>query len=237
MCNRALVVDDDLAVCELIHTVLGAAGMGVFVLPASADAPACLRKEKFAVALFDLRMGPPDGMELARLARSSGLNQMTPIILLSDDPGTSAVSEAFSAGASFFLYKPIDKSRLLKLVRATRGAIEQERRRFRRVPLKVPVELNNGQEKLAGETVDVSLNGLLMQADGTIAKGSSVQVTLHLSPDAKPLICGGSVMRILEANRIGIQLHTLPAADHTRFQEFLLPLILHEPAEAIAAAS
>ncbi|HUO33767.1 MAG TPA: response regulator [Candidatus Acidoferrum sp.] len=237
MRERALVVDDDPGVCELIHSVLGATGIEVLALSTGLEAPTHLQKEKFAVALFDLRMESPDGAELARLARSSGLNQMTPIILMSDDFCTSAVSEAFSAGASFFLYKPIDKSRLLKLVRATRGAIEHERRRFRRVALKMPVVLTKGNQELAGETLDVSLNGLLMQAAGTMPAGSPVQVTLHLTPDAKPIVCRGCVMRVLAGNRMGVQLYALPIGESARFQEFLLPLILQEPAEATAAAN
>jgi len=57
------------------------------------------------------------------------------------------------AGASFFLYKTIDKDRLLKLVRATQGALESERRAHAGVPLQTKVRLKklvrrNGTSKL-----------------------------------------------------------------------------------------
>jgi DNA-binding NarL/FixJ family response regulator len=82
---------------------------------------------------------------------------MTPMVLISDDQRPSALSLGFAAGASFFLYKPIDKDRLLKLIRATQGAMEHERRRTRRVPIQSRVRLTMGDEELIGETVDVSM--------------------------------------------------------------------------------
>lgn len=237
MRERALVVDDDPAICGLIRTVLADAGISVFTISDSQQAPASLQKEKFAIALFDLRMASPNGVELARIARASGINQMTPIVLLSDDPVTSAVAEGFSAGASFFLYKPIDKARLLKLIRATRGTIEHERRRFRRVPLRARLELTNGKEEVAGETLDVSLNGMLAQTTGTFPKGTTVQFSLYLSAGWKPVVGTGTVMRVVETNHMGIQMNPLALAESARLEEFLLPKILLEPAEANAASS
>jgi hypothetical protein len=65
---------------------------------------------------------------------------------LSDDQRPSALSVGFAAGTSFFLYKPIDKDRLLKLIRATQGAMEHERRRTGRVPIQSKVSLMTGDE-------------------------------------------------------------------------------------------
>jgi CheY-like chemotaxis protein len=73
--------------------------------------------------------------------RSSRFNRTTPIVLISDDQRPSALSVGFAAGASFFLYKPIDKAQLLKLVRATQGAMEHERRRTRRLTIPSRVRL------------------------------------------------------------------------------------------------
>ena len=153
---------------------------------------------------------------------------MTPIILVSDDQNLSAVSEGFSAGASFFLYKPIDKSRLLHLIGATQGAIEHEKRRFRRVELRSRVRLGFEQGEWEGETVDVSLNGMLVTGPGSVPAGTTVRVILYLSPDMKPIVGVGLVMRVLSANHMGIQLNQLTVAESARLQDFLLPLILRD---------
>jgi CheY-like chemotaxis protein len=228
MQRRALVVDDEPEVCDFIRAVLGATGADVLTLTNSAEAAEYLRREKFTIALFDLRMPSPDGAELTRLSRGPGINQMTPIIVVSDDQNLSAVSEGFSAGASFFLYKPIDKSRLLHLIGATQGAIEHEKRRFRRVELRSRVRLGFDQGEWAGETVDVSLNGMLVTGPGSVPAGTAVKVILYLSPDMKPIVGVGLVMRVLSTNSMGIQLSQLTVAESARLQEFLLPLILRE---------
>ena len=121
-----------------------------------------------------------DGIDLTRQVRGSGFNQMTPVIVVSEDQQTAAVSQAFEAGANFFLYKPVDKKRLLQLIRATQGSIENERRRFRRVPCRLKVRLTSDTAEVFGETVDVSLDGILVRAASSIPARSRVGVAVAL---------------------------------------------------------
>jgi CheY-like chemotaxis protein len=232
MRSRALIVDDDPAVCEFIQAVLVSTGMEVLTLTSSEEAVARLREEKFAVVLLDFCMPAPNGIDLARQIRASGINLKTPIILMSDDQSTAAVSEGFAAGASLFLYKPIDKARLLRLVRTSRGAIEHERRRFARVALRCKARLGLEKEEYECETIDVSLSGMLIQGCRTLPVGSSVRISLEFSPQMKPLVGSGSVVRVLSGHRMGIQLNHLTVGESNRLQEFLLPLILRDAREA-----
>jgi CheY-like chemotaxis protein len=173
-------------------------------------------------------MPAPDGAALTRQTRESGINQRTPIILISDDQSPASVAKAFAAGASFFLYKPIDKGRLLKLVRATEGAIEHERRRFQRVPVKSRVVIEFDHQELECETIDLSLNGLLVRGATNLASGMIVRVNLHLWPGLKPVVGRGTVKRASDVNQVGIELNELAPADSLRLQDFLLPLIFTE---------
>ena len=225
MYRRALVVDDEPAVCDLIQKVLISAGLEALTLTRSAEAPGLLEEGKFDVVFLDLHMASPDGLELARQMRRTESNRVTPIILLSDDQRPSAMSIGFEAGANFFLYKPIDRDRLLKLVRATQGPMENDRRRIRRVPLQSRVQLRFGLENLEGETVDVSPSGLLVKARRILPAGSSVGVRLHLSGKMEPIAGRGSVVRIVGGNLMGIHLDPLAPPDSERLEEFLLPLI------------
>src|SRR5271156_6131988 len=235
MQRRALIVDDEERVCDFISSVLSSNGMEAMTLTSSVKALTYLRKEKFSAAIIDSQMPAPDGLELTRRARDSGLNQKTPIIVVSDDQSPAAVSRAFSAGASFFLYKPIDKARLLKLLRATQGAIEHERRRFRRVALRSRVQIGFDQQEWEGETIDVSLNGMLVKGPTQLTAGMTVRVNLYLSPDMKPIVGLGSVMRLLNGNETGIQLNQLTLAESGRLQDFLLPLIFREGQQELSS--
>jgi len=225
MQRRALVVDDEQATCELIQKVLYAAGVEALTLTQSVQAATFLEEGKFDMVFFDLHMGSPDGIELSREMRRTGFNRTTPIILLSDDQRPSAMSQGFAAGASFFLYKPVDKERLLKLIRATQGRMDHERRQTRRVPFQSKVRLRFGFEEIQCETVDVSLNGMLVKAPRILPQGSSVHVSMDLTHKMKPLVGAGSVVRILGGNQMGILLDRLPVGESERLQEFLLPMI------------
>jgi len=225
MQRQALIVDDEAAVCQMVGKVLTAAGMQVVALTRSSEAPVLLNEGKFEMVFLDLHMASPDGMELAREVRRSAWNRTTPVILISDDQRPSAMAVGFEAGANYFLYKPIDKGRLLKLIRSTQGATEYGRRRTRRIPLQSKVRLLFGTEELEGETVDVSLSGMLVKASRLLAMGSPVQIALELSPRTKPMVGSGSVVRVMGGNQMGIQMDTLAVAESERLQEFLLPLI------------
>ena len=226
MPRRALIVDDEPAVCQLIQGVLGSSGMDSLSLTKSADAAGYLQDEKFDVVLLDFAMPAPSGIELAQQARGSGFNQKTPIIMISDDQRPSAVSEGFDAGASFFLYKPIDITRLQRLIRVTQGAVEQEKRRFRRVKIRSKVRLGSEQGDIDCETVDLSLNGMMVHSQRTVPVGSHVRVSLEMPNGAKPILGTGSVMRSMGQHEMGIQFNLLRTDESGRLQEFLLPLII-----------
>ncbi|HYK91193.1 MAG TPA: response regulator [Acidobacteriota bacterium] len=228
MPRRALVVDDEPAMCELLKTILSSNGMEPLILPRSVDAPGHLQDEKFDVVFLGFHMPPPDGIELTQQIRRSGFNKMTPIVILSADQDPAALARGFHAGASFFIYKPVDKTHLLRLVRATQGAVEHERRRFRRVPLQSRVQLKFEEGEFECETVDISLNGMLVSAPFTFPRGSSAMLRLHLTPGMKPVVGSGSVMRVVGENQMGIQFDDLSGDESRRLQEHLLPMILSD---------
>ena len=237
MGKRALVVDDEVAACSLIRDGLSSSGIDAVVVTKSYEAADYLRKEKFLVVLLDFRMPTPDGSEIAREMRRGGFNQMTPIIMLSEDQELKAVSQGFQAGANFFVYKPIDKGRLMMVIRAAQGAIEHETRRFRRVPFRSRVDVRSGEIETSGETINVSMDGMLLRASRVIPRGAAVHVSLHLAAGMKPVVGMGSVMRTTGENEMAIRLNRMSIAENCRLQEFLLPMILQDRPEASPPAS
>ena len=135
------------------------------------------------------------------------------------------MATGFEAGASFFVYKPIDRERLLRLVRATQGAIDNVLRRTRRVPLKSKVQIKFRGQEIEGETVNVSLEGMLIRTPRMLPVGSSVDVSLQLNQAMKPVIGAGSVVRVLGHEQMGIHLGRLTLEESRRLQEYLLPLL------------
>jgi len=224
--RRVLVVDDSPEICELLQSVLYSAGMDALGLTSSQQAAGHLIREKFDAIFLDIRMPPPDGIELAGRARASGFNQKTPIVMISGDADPTLQARAFQAGANFFLYKPLDRRRLMRILRVTQGSIQRERRRFQRVNVRCKATVESSSTRIEGSTLDMSLNGLLVQTEGSFPAGTRVSVTVELKPGAKPLRANGKVARLIGDDCMGIELAIVSLEESERLQEFLLPLIL-----------
>jgi CheY-like chemotaxis protein len=226
--NRILVVDDDPTVCELIHEVLAAADMDSITFTDSNRAAIQITEERFEAIFLDVRMPPPDGIELTRQARASGLNRTTPIVVITGEEDNTVLKRAFEVGASFFLFKPVDRHRMLRLIRVTEGSIQYEARRYQRVKASCKVSIEFGQERLSGTTLDLSLCGMLVRAPSTLPVGSELQVSLELKPGLSPLRLAARVVRLSADNCMGLVIENAGREEAKRLQEFLLPLILAE---------
>lgn len=234
MTTRILIVDDEPAVAELIQAFLQAAGMEASMLTSSRAAAERLPKEKFDVVFLDVRMPAPDGIELARFMRAAGYNQSTPLVMLTGANDLDLQKKAFEAGANFFLFKPIDRQRLLRVLRATQASVQQEKRRFQRVPATRKVSLATQHATVEGTTMDISLGGLQARTKGVFPKDSQVAVFLDVGTGA-PVRAQGRVVRVIEDHTMGIQFRDIRQTDSERLQEFLLPHILKEPQESAPA--
>ena len=226
MSAQVLVVDDDPLTCELIREILCSAGMEAASLTDSTEAASRLRTEKFHAIFLDVRMPPPDGIELARQIRASRVNASTVIVMITGEEDRTVMKRAFEAGVEFFLFKPVERSKLLRLIRATEGPIERERRRSTRVRLRCRVSMESGNDRIVGTTVDLSLGGLLVQSQHVFPPDTRVTVSLELETGKAPFRSNAQVVRTVGTDCMGIQFENLAAKESTQLQEFLLPLIL-----------
>ncbi|HXQ25121.1 MAG TPA: response regulator [Candidatus Acidoferrales bacterium] len=225
MPGRILVVDDDPTICELIQEVLRSVDIESLTATHGGMALTHLAKEKFDAVFLDVHMPSPDGIELTRKIRSGGLNLGTPIMVITGEDDRALLGRAFGAGANFFLYKPIDRHDILRLVRATQDSIDQERRRFRRVKVQLNVSIESGSVRVKGSTLDLSIGGMFVQSSQVFPEGSAVQVGLEMRPDPA-LLLSARVLRVSGDDCMGLQFENLSAQQSKKLQEYLLPLIL-----------
>ncbi len=226
---RVLVVDDDPPSGELICEILRSAGMEASFLASSTEAAELLKREKYHAVFLDMRMPPPDGVELARQIRASRVNASTVIVMITGEEERTLMKRAFEAGVEFFLFKPVARNKLLKLIRVAEGPIERERRRFTRVRMRCRVSLESGNDRLEGTTQDLSLSGALVQSGRAYPLGTRVTVSLELEAGTPALRSGALVVRTVGMDRMGIHFENLGPAESIRLQEYLLPLILAAP--------
>jgi|HubBroStandDraft_6_1064221.scaffolds.fasta_scaffold00117_14 hypothetical protein len=115
---------------------------------------------------------------------------------------------AFEAEVEIFLFKPIERKKLLRLIRGAEGPIERERWRFTRVRMSCRVSMEAGNDRRAGTTLDLSVSGALVQSRHTFPLGTLVTVSLEVEAGKTPLRSGARVVRIVGTDCMGISLRT-----------------------------
>ncbi len=225
MQTKAIVVDDDQRSCEMVRTILESSGMSVDIQTRSGEASKRLQAERFDLILLDVRMPVPDGFAVLRLLRNSGVNRRSVVVLMTGDTTPKVMAEGFEAGANFFLFKPVDANRLLRLILTSEAAIFREKRRYQRVPLRCPMTVRTTRETFAASTLDIILGGVLMQAIRSLPLYEFVGMEIRLE-SGKSVCLGGRVVRTHEEGCMGVEFQNVPPKEAERLQDFLLPLIL-----------
>jgi c-di-GMP-binding flagellar brake protein YcgR len=136
------------------------------------------------------------------------------------------MKRAFDAGVELFLFKPVERNKLLKLIRVAEGSIERERRQFTRVKVRRDVSIESNEQQLKGTTLDLSLSGMLVQASYIFPLKSTVRVSLELKLGSSPLHLTARVVRVSGDDCMGLEFHNVAPKEGNVLQEFLLPLIL-----------
>jgi CheY-like chemotaxis protein len=190
-----------------------------------ADAANRILERKYDAIFLDINLPPPEGVELTKRIRSSEINRMTSVVILTAAEDRGLMTRAFQAGANLFLSKPIDRTRLLRLFQVSKLPIERERRRVQRIKVKCGVVIESEQQSFNGETVDLSLSGMLIRSNRVLPVGSGVKVSLTPFPGAEPIRTAGRVVRVRGNEFMALTLETIGKRESARLGEFLVPLI------------
>lgn len=218
---KVLVVEDDVPTLELMFEVLRSLGVEVRPISDSQQAVTLINQEKFDGVFLDLMMPKVDGFELARQIRQSSRNRRTPIVIVTGREDKQTMEQAFAAGGTFFLQKPVDKHRLIRLLNTTRGAMLEERRRLNRVPVHTEVMCQVGTRKITGMSVNLSQSGILFEGDGSVVLGNVVRLLFRLPKQGLAIDVEGIVVRVDEKQRVGVRFTQISVEDRQRIRDFV----------------
>lgn len=218
---KILVVEDNIPTLELISEVLATLGVGVRALADSQQAAALVSKERFDGIFLDIVMPKMDGFELASRIRQSARNKRTPIVIVTALEDKQILQRAFAAGGTFFLQKPLSKDKLIHLLNSARGTMLQERRRFKRVPIRTAVTCQEGSRKFKATSRDLSQSGILLETDRSLEQGNTIQLSFHLPGQIRAIEAKGVIIRLDEPQRLGVDFTYISASDRQRIGEFV----------------
>lgn len=108
---RILAVDDDPLILDLLAESLTVNEFCDLTTATSAEAATQLvnqAKEPFDCFLLDIMLPETDGIELCRQIRARDTYRMTPIIMITASRQANLMEQAFAAGATDFVTKPLD---------------------------------------------------------------------------------------------------------------------------------
>jgi diguanylate cyclase (GGDEF)-like protein len=105
--TRILVVDDDPAAREWMHASLELAGFEVALAGGGADALIQLEVEVPHMVMLDMDMPGMNGIETCSAIRARHGEQL-PVVMVTGRDDVDAIREAFAAGATDFVGKPIN---------------------------------------------------------------------------------------------------------------------------------
>jgi CheY-like chemotaxis protein len=109
-----LVVDDDIDTCQNLSDILTDLGYHVDVAHDGHSGLEKVRRRAYDVLLLDLKMPDMDGLTLYREVRK--LQRSAVAIIVTAFAGGNLMEEALAAGVSHVVPKPVDFSRLHRLV-------------------------------------------------------------------------------------------------------------------------
>jgi two-component system response regulator PilR (NtrC family) len=117
MPSRALIIDDEPDIRELLAITLGRMQIDVVTAGNFATAVKCLGGERYDLVLTDMRLPDGDGLEIVEWIQAH--RPGVPVAVITAHGNVEAAVRALKLGAFDFIAKPLDLAALRKLITAT----------------------------------------------------------------------------------------------------------------------
>jgi len=106
MADRILIVDDEVATCEVLAQRLSKEGYSCVLAHNGKEALHHFYKENFSLMISDIKMPEMDGLELLKKVKTLGPQMM--VIMMTGYAEVDTVVKALHFGAYDFILKPFD---------------------------------------------------------------------------------------------------------------------------------
>ena|ERR1700730_5019842 len=110
-----LVVDDDIALCRIVHRMLSDEEYTVQICQSVTDALGVIEQKAFDAFVIDYKLPDGSGLDVAERIRSKG--SKAPIILISGYDSSSVALRAEKFSISEFLEKPFSRATICEAVK------------------------------------------------------------------------------------------------------------------------
>ncbi len=206
---RALLLSQDQELIAVLDRALADLGIGVEVYSSAAWAREDVREHKFDAILVDFDVDGAAAV-LAETQKSTCNGRSLTFAIVSADTG---VPDAMQQGAKLALQKPISIDRARSSLRALYGLVVQERRRFFRYALDIPVEVSPDDRTIVYATsINVSEGGIALRCDQPFSLNTMLKLSFLLPGTKVKVETKGVVQWSDPMGRIGVRFESTSKA-------------------------
>lgn len=116
MAKTVMIVDDSVAVRQVVGIALKGAGYDVLEASDGKDALSKLKGQKIHLIISDVNMPNMNGIEFVKASKQLPAYKFTPVIMLTTESGENMKAQGQSAGAKAWVVKPFQPPQLLNAV-------------------------------------------------------------------------------------------------------------------------
>jgi CheY-like chemotaxis protein len=227
MVPQALLLSRDPDVLRVMRRLLDDASVQPHISYSAVQATGMLRKLKFDSVIVDCEELERAGEFLNHLRHAPSSRRAIAIALLG---GPYTVPTAFRLGANFALDKPLSLDHAARCLRAARGLILRECRRYHRHPVQLPVSLRViSGDSLHAQGANFSEDGMAIESHGRVPTGTGVKVRFLLPESAASIEAQGQVAWQGREGMLGIRFVQMQESSNFRYRRWLDQRLLVTP--------
>jgi CheY-like chemotaxis protein len=220
MSLKIMVVDDEPLSLKVMRSLVVPLGHTVLTLDDVGEARQQLEKQRFDMIFVG--MSRTDGLDLARRIRDSHANSETPVAMLSAASDVETLRNAFRAGATWVLPKPVLAARIVPLISAMATPGWKVRSRAARLPLFTEVNCKCADREIPMRSMNISESGMLLQSSNHLDEGQEVSLEFKIAEVRASLNVCARVIRKAGKDNIGIEFIDLTPEDQNTIQLYVM---------------
>jgi len=217
----ALVLDQDPKTAFELTRVLKHLGIRTIWTASEAHAKRLIDKNKVDGLFLDWDAADLHAESVVQHLRQSRSNTQTPVTILTSRNDSLHIARACRVGANYFLNKPLHSDILAQVLTNNTNSMQQERRRYQRVPLQTTVKCFWQHHHEEGQCLDVSENGLLCRIGYLPDLNSRIGIEMNLPGDPTKMRLEGLVAWSDKKTMVGIKFVWLPRPEVERLKNFV----------------
>lgn len=149
---------------------------GIHIVALEGEPEVVFNRQKFEACV--LRLYDPDAEKVLKAARNSNSNRR--MVIYGIARNTQEALKYASYGINAIFDEPLDRSNVLKVVRATHLLVIHELRRYVRLPVVGEASVEMGARSTAVMTMEVSAGGMSVKSGSPLPSVDGVRVTVSL---------------------------------------------------------